>query len=97
MILKRTLQGLGMVYEFRESSKGTNMTHTPEDIEKGIVIVDTITDTSKNEETIFGTRYGHDVFCLTQEHLDALRAGKMIALDCQMEYLVYLQADKDIK
>ena len=67
------------------------------DIEKGIVIVDNITDTSQNHETIFGSRYGHDVFCLTQEHIDALRVGKMIALDCQAEYLVYLKADKDIK
>jgi hypothetical protein len=67
------------------------------DIEKGIVITDHITDTSDNNQTIFGTRYGHDVFCLTKEHIDALQAGKMIALDCQSEYLVYLKADKDIK
>ncbi|MBP6447980.1 MAG: hypothetical protein KA341_14340 [Saprospiraceae bacterium] len=45
----------------------------------------------ENEETPFGTRYGGDVFVITEEDIENLKNGKIIALDVQNEYITYLK------
>ena len=42
----------------------------------------------------FGKRWGNEIRTLTQEHLAALQDGKMVALDVQGEYVVFLQMEK---
>lgn len=50
-------------------------------------------DFSEEQNTPFGTRYGKNVFILSEEHLKALHSGKQIALDVQNEYVVYLKLE----
>ena len=59
--------------------------HEPE-----IAIVDSVCDV---EETCqpFGKRWGQQVLTLSNEHLAALQAGKLLALDIQGEYVAFLK------
>jgi len=54
-----------------------------------IAIVD---DTFDPEETElpFGKRWGGELFRLSAEHLAALQAGKIIALDVMGEYVTFI-------
>ena len=54
------------------------------------IIVDKTIDI-ENETTPFGKRYGGDVFTITEEDVENLRNGKLIALDVQNEYITYLK------
>lgn len=45
----------------------------------------------ENQETPFGKRYGGDVFNITEEDIENLRNGKLIALDVMNEYITYLK------
>jgi hypothetical protein len=54
------------------------------------IILDKIIDI-ENQETPFGTRYGGDVFYITEEDIKNLKNGKLIALDVQNEYITYLK------
>ncbi len=54
------------------------------------IIVDKTIDI-ENETTPFGKRYGADVFAITDEDIENLRNGKLIALDVQNEYIIYLK------
>lgn len=62
------------------------------EIERGISIVDEPMDADEGE-TIFGQRWGKQVFRLTEAELEALRQGRYVALDIQGEYIAYLQID----
>ena len=44
-------------------------------------------------KTPFGARWGGEVITITQEHLEALRSGRYIALDVEHEYVVFLKLD----
>ena len=54
------------------------------------ILLDEIVDI-ENEPTPFGKRYGGDVFTITEEDIENLRNGKLIALDVQNEYITYLR------
>lgn len=43
----------------------------------------------------FGKRWGGEIMILTKEHLAALQEGKMVAVDVQGEYVVFLQIGKE--
>ena len=45
----------------------------------------------ENKETPFGTRYGGDVFMITEQDIENLKNGKIIALDVMNEYITYLK------
>ena len=62
--------------------------------EQTIVIVDGIRDVETNN-LLFGTRWGQQTFTLNEEHLTALRMGKMLALDIQGEYVAFVQFKPD--
>lgn len=45
------------------------------------------------KESPFGQRWRDEVITLTDENLQALKAGKSLALDVQGEYVVFLRSD----
>jgi hypothetical protein len=59
-----------------------------------IAIVD---ETCNVEETgqPFGKRWGQQLLELSPEHLDALRSGKLLALDAQEEYVVFVRLKRE--
>ena len=59
-------------------------------IDEAKIIVDQTFDI-ENETTPFGKRYGGDVFIITEEDIENLKNGKLIALDVQNEYITYLK------
>lgn len=59
---------------------------------KKAVVVDEMFPVKFNGfETSFGTRYASEIVCLTPEQLKALQDGKMLAVDVQNEYIVYIK------
>jgi len=54
-----------------------------------VVIADTIFDVEATTAP-FGKRWGTDKVTLSREHLDALQAGKLLAVDVMSEYVVFL-------
>jgi hypothetical protein len=58
-----------------------------------IAIVDSTFDTEKTEVP-FGKRWGGELFRLSAEHLAALQAGKVIALDVMGEYVTFIALEK---
>lgn len=66
------------------------------ELERGLAVVDATVD-SDEENTVFGKRWGSQVFRLSAEELEALRRGKYIALDIQNEYVAYIQLDESAK
>lgn len=56
-----------------------------------------VNDTFNPEETTspFGKRWGGELFELTAEHLAALQAGKILALDVMAEYVTFLALEKE--
>lgn len=55
-----------------------------------LAIVDAPYDTQESDLP-FGKRWGDEVMTLTTEHLAALQEGKLIAVDVQGEYVVFLR------
>jgi len=55
-----------------------------------LAIVETPCDCNESEQP-FGKRWRQENITLTEEHLAALRHGKLVALDVQGEYVVYLE------
>ena len=49
----------------------------------------------ENEETPFGKRWGGERVELTEEDMDALKQGKLIAIDVMNEYVVYLKMKEE--
>lgn len=43
----------------------------------------------------FGKRWGGEILTLTTEHLVALNEGKLVAVDVQGEYVVFLRLQAD--
>jgi hypothetical protein len=50
-----------------------------------------------NENTPFGKRWDAETLVLTQEHLQALQEGKLIAIDVMMEYVLLTASDNGRK
>lgn len=46
------------------------------------------------EETPFGLRWGGKVIMLSEEHLDALKDGRYVAIDVENEYVEFLMMEK---
>ena len=59
-------------------------------IDSLLAIVDTSFDVEKTDQP-FGKRWGGDVVTMTEEHLAALREGKLLAVDVMNEYVVFLR------
>jgi hypothetical protein len=55
------------------------------------IVLDKIIDIDNDETTPFGTRYGGDVFIITEQDFENLKNGKLIALDVMNEYITYLK------
>ncbi|MHB8316148.1 MAG: hypothetical protein ACYDCW_10495 [Acidithiobacillus ferrivorans] len=65
------------------------------DRERGVVIVNEMMDPMEGD-TVFGQRWGNgDLIKITPKELDALNEGKILAVDVQGEYVVYLQIEGD--
>ena len=64
--------------------------------DKTIAIVDAVFNTDKTEQP-FGKRWGGDSFTLTAEHLEALKNGKVIALDIMSEYVAFVRFDEQLQ
>jgi hypothetical protein len=66
-----------------------------EDRDRGVAIVNEIIS-PLDGDTVFGQRWGNgDLIKITAKELDALTDGKILALDVEDEYVVYLQLDKE--
>ncbi len=59
-------------------------------------IIAIVEDTFDPEETElpFGKRWGGELFRLSAEHIAALQAGKIIALDVMNEYVTFIALEK---
>jgi hypothetical protein len=55
-----------------------------------VAIVDRAFDVDLTEEP-FGKRWRDEKIFITEEHLNALRQGKLLALDTQEEYVVFVE------
>lgn len=55
-----------------------------------LLVVDDIADDISRSP--FGERWGYQVVKLSKEHLQSLQAEKLLALDAQGEYMIYLRA-----
>jgi hypothetical protein len=65
------------------------------DRNRGVAIVNEIIS-PLDGDTVFGQRWGNgDLIKITAKELDALTDGKILALDVEDEYVVYLQLDKE--
>ena len=60
------------------------------ELEPTLAIVDAPYDTLETDQP-FGKRWGDEVVTLTKEHLAALHEGKLVAVDVQGEYVVFLR------
>lgn len=58
-----------------------------------VAVVDTVFDVDDTNAP-FGKRWGQDRVTLTREHLDALQAGKQLAIDVMSEYVVFLSVER---
>jgi len=61
-----------------------------------LAIVDAPFDCDQSEQP-FGRRWRQESIILTNEHLTALQQGRLVALDVQGEYVVYLGLDAVIE
>jgi hypothetical protein len=57
-----------------------------------IAIVDAVCDVEESEQP-FGKRWRQEEVVLSAEHLAALQEGKILALDVQEEYVVFVKLD----
>lgn len=55
------------------------------------IVLDKTIDIDNDEITPFGKRYGGDVFIITEQDIENLKNGKLIALDVMNEYITYLK------
>ena len=67
------------------------------DRERGIAIVNDAMS-PQDGDTVFGQRWGNgEIITITPKEVQALMVGKLLALDVEGEYVVYLQLDEDSK
>lgn len=58
-----------------------------------IAIVDEVFDVEETDQP-FGRRYAGQVVRLNETHIAALKAGKVLAIDDQGEYVVFIELEK---
>ncbi|MBN2358783.1 MAG: hypothetical protein JXR83_04975 [Deltaproteobacteria bacterium] len=58
-----------------------------------VEIVDQVCDVEDSGRP-FGKRWHQEEVRLGQQHLEALRAGKVVAIDVQEEYVVFVRLDE---
>ena len=63
------------------------------DLERGIAVTGKIVEADE-EDTVFGKRWGSQLFRLTEQDIEALRQGKYVALDILGEYVAYLEGPR---
>ncbi|WP_153109187.1 hypothetical protein [Propionivibrio limicola] len=63
-------------------------------METDVLIVDEVVDVD-SVDLPFGRRYGHQVVSISAEQLEALHAGKCLAIDAQGEYVVFIRLTSD--
>lgn len=61
-----------------------------------LAIVEAPYDCDTSEQP-FGKRWRQETITLTAAHIEALRQGKLLAVDTQGEYVVYLKLDAAIE
>ena len=66
------------------------------ELEPTLAIVDAPYDTLESDQP-FGKRWGDEVMTLTAEHIAALHDGKLVAVDVQGEYVVFLRLQAEGK
>ncbi len=65
------------------------------DRERGVTIVNEVMDPMEGD-TVFGQRWGSgELIKLTPKELGTLNEGKILAVDVEGEYVVYLQIEGD--
>ena len=64
--------------------------------DRRLAIVDVPYD-SDTSDLPFGKRWRDETVTLLPEHLEALRQGKLVVVDIQAEYVVYLKLGGDAK
>ncbi|ACK78647.1 hypothetical protein RU820_06340 [Acidithiobacillus ferrooxidans] len=65
------------------------------DRERGVAIVNEALGPLEGD-TVFGQRWGNgDLIRITTKELSALHEGKMLAVDVEGEFVVYLQLDEE--
>ena len=65
------------------------------DRDRGVAIVNEALDPLEGD-TVFGQRWGNgDLIKITAKELSALTEDKILALDVEGEYVVYLQLDEE--
>ena len=62
----------------------------------GLAVVDLAYDSDTSDRP-FGKRWRDETVTLLPEHLEALSQGKLVAVDVQAEYVVYLKLASDQK
>ena len=72
------------------------MSRTSHNDDPRVAIVGNPLDSDVSEQP-FGKRWGHEVITLKPSEIDALREGKLLALDVRAEYVVYLKLDAAIE
>ncbi|MEY4569058.1 MAG: hypothetical protein RLZZ398_497 [Verrucomicrobiota bacterium] len=70
-------------------------TGQPAAVPDAIAIVPQSFDASDGAETLFGHRWGSDVFSLTAEHITAMQDGQALVLDVMNEYVVFLKSEPE--
>lgn len=61
-------------------------------LDQRIAIVDAVCDVEESEQP-FGKRWRQQEVVLSAEHLAVLQEGKIMALDVQEEYVVFVKLD----
>lgn len=61
-----------------------------------LAIVEATCDCDTSEQP-FGKRWRQETVTLTEAHIEALRQGKLLAVDAQGEYVVYQKLDAVIE
>lgn len=64
------------------------------DHDQRIAIVDAVCDVEESKQP-FGKRWRQELVTLKADHLAALQAGKLLALDVQDEYVMFVQMNKE--
>jgi len=64
-------------------------------VDPRVAIVEAVSDVEESEEP-FGKRWRHEVVALNAEHLAALQGGKILALDVQGEYVLFVKLDPEL-
>lgn len=67
------------------------------DKKRGVAILEAMPEAGP-EESIFGKRWGSGAAIqISRQEIEALQDGKILAIDVECEYVVYIQFRKDVE